>query len=176
MGSHQRPKREPRSKVVESEAVELIGSKPVESQAVESEAVEPIGGKADELEADESDTDVSLFDESDTDESDTEKLIGRECEYCLKVGVHFTQTCPYKYHVPKNAIVSRRCVVVCNFCGCLFRDSCCGSCGLSDGCAVLMDCLHCGKIGEHLTFTCPSREGKPSYFSCDPYTGSCSFH
>ncbi|BBN67798.1 hypothetical protein Prudu_189S000500 [Prunus dulcis] len=95
------------SKAVESEIVE--------SQAVESEAFELIGGKADE-----SDTDVSLFDESDTDESDTEKLIGRECEYCLKVGVHFTQTCPYKYHVPKNAIVSK-------------RDSCCGSCGLSDG-------------------------------------------
>ncbi|XP_008223713.1 PREDICTED: uncharacterized protein LOC103323494 [Prunus mume] len=152
-----------RSKAVESEIVE--------SQAVESETVELIGGKDDE-----SDTDVSLFDESDTDESDTEKLIGRECEYCLKVGVHFTQTCPYKYHVPKNAIVSKRCVVVCNFCGCLFRDSCCGSCGISDGCAVLMDCLHCGKIGEHLTFTCPSREGKPSYFFCDPYTGSCRLY
>ncbi|CAB4262254.1 unnamed protein product [Prunus armeniaca] len=117
------------SKTVELEAVELIGSKAVESEIVESQAVESdtvelieTGGKDDE-----SDTDVSLFDESDTDESDIEKLIGRECEYCLKVGVHFTQTCPYKYHVPKNAIVSK-------------------SCGISDGCAVLMDCLHCGKI------------------------------
>ncbi|CAL8078248.1 unnamed protein product [Prunus armeniaca] len=99
-----------RSKTVELEAVELIGSKAVESEIVESQAVESdtvelieTGGKDDE-----SDTDVSLFDESDTDESDIEKLIGRECEYCLKVGVHFTQTCPYKYHVPKNAIVSKR--------------------------------------------------------------------
>ncbi|XP_034211035.1 uncharacterized protein LOC117624031 [Prunus dulcis] len=135
-----------------------------------------IRSKADESEADESETDESETDESEADESETEKLIGHECEYCLKVGDHFTQICPYKYLVPKNAIVSSRCVVLCKFCGCHFRDSCCGSCGLSYGYAVIVYCLRCRNRGEHMTYMCPILEGKPSNFSCDPYTGSCSFN
>ncbi|CAL2224849.1 unnamed protein product [Prunus armeniaca] len=178
------------SKAVESEVVELIGSEADEfeeadeSEADESEIDESEADESeideseiDESEADESEIDESEIDESETDdseadESDSEKLIGRECQFCLKVGDHFSQTCSYRYHVPKNAIVGKRCVVVCNLCGCLFRDSCCGICGQSDGCAILMNCLHCGKIGEHLMSMCPSREGKPSCFSLDPYTGS----
>ncbi|CAB4306472.1 unnamed protein product [Prunus armeniaca] len=117
----------------ESEAEELIGSKAVEYDSVELEV----------------------------DELEPRKLIGHECEYCLKVGDHFTQLCPYKYYVPKNAIVSTRCVVLCNRCGCHFRDSCCSNCGRSDGCAVLMDCLNCGKKGEHMTYMCPSRKLNP---------------
>ncbi|XP_021825874.1 uncharacterized protein LOC110766801 isoform X2 [Prunus avium] len=103
----------------------------------------------------------SEADESETDELEPAKLIGHECEYCLKVGDHFTQLCPYKHNVPKNAIVSTRCVVLCNHCGCHFRNSCCANCGRSDGCAVLMDCLNCGKKGEHMTYMCPSRKENP---------------
>ncbi|XP_008224261.1 PREDICTED: uncharacterized protein LOC103324004 [Prunus mume] len=168
-----------RPKPIRSKGIE---SNIVESKAVESEVVELNGSKADEFEIDESEIDESEIDESEidesetddseADESDSEKLIGRECQFCLKVGDHFSQTCSYRCHVPKNAIVGKRCVVVCNLCGCLFRDSCCGICGQSDGFAILMNCLHCGKIGEHLMSMCPSREGKPSCFSLDPYTGS----
>ncbi|KAI5331178.1 hypothetical protein L3X38_021304 [Prunus dulcis] len=114
----------------ESEAKELIGSNSLESEA----------------------------DESESDELEPRKLIGHECEYCLQVGDHFTQLCPYKFNVPKNAIVSTRCVVLCNRCGCHFRNSCCASCGRRDGCAVIMDCLNCGKKGEHMTYMCPNRK------------------
>ncbi|CAL8989703.1 unnamed protein product [Prunus brigantina] len=160
------------SKAVESEVGELIGSKVDGFEADELEIDESDEFGADESGIDESKTDESEADDSEADESDSEKLIGRECQFCLKVGDHFSQTCSYRYHVPKNAIVGKRCVVVCNLCGCLFRDSCCGVCGQSDGCAILMNCLHCGKIGEHLMSMCPSREGKPSCFSLDPCTGS----
>ncbi|CAB4306428.1 unnamed protein product [Prunus armeniaca] len=138
-----------------------------ESEAEDESEVDE--SEVDESDSDEWDSDDWDSDELDSDESNSEKLIGRECQFCLKVGDHFSQTCSYRYHVPKNAIVGKRCVVVCNLCGCLFRDSCCGVCGQSDGFAILMNCLHCRKIGEHLIFTCPSREGK-SYL--DPYTGS----
>ncbi|CAL8125114.1 unnamed protein product [Prunus armeniaca] len=35
-----------------------------------------------------------------------------ECRYCLKVDDHITQLCPYKYDVPKNAILGKGCSVV----------------------------------------------------------------
>ncbi|CAL9015472.1 unnamed protein product [Prunus brigantina] len=122
----------------------------------------PIRSKNDESENDESEIDESETDESETDES--ENLIGHECEYCLKVGDHFTILCPYRYHVPKNAIVSERCVVLCNCCGCHFKDSYCSSCGGSNGCAVIMNCLHCGNYGEHMTYMCPSHERSPDLY------------
>ncbi|XP_016648785.1 PREDICTED: uncharacterized protein LOC103324830 isoform X3 [Prunus mume] len=151
-----------------SPLMQIHRPKPISSESDdESEAEDE--SEVDESDSDEWDSDDWDSDELDSDESNSEKLIGRECQFCLKVGDHFSQTCSYRYHVPKNAIVGKRCVVVCNLCGCLFRDLCCGVCGQSDGCAILMNCLHCRKIGEHLIFTCPSREGK-SYL--DPYTGS----
>ncbi|BBN67676.1 hypothetical protein Prudu_151S000100 [Prunus dulcis] len=41
------------------------------------------------------------------------KLQIGECEYCLKVGQHIPQRCPYKDRVPKNAILGSGCDVVC---------------------------------------------------------------
>ncbi|KAI5346309.1 hypothetical protein L3X38_014188 [Prunus dulcis] len=41
-----------------------------------------------------------------------------ECRYCLKVDDHITQLCPYKYDVPKNAILGKGCSVQCVVCGC----------------------------------------------------------
>ncbi|CAB4301089.1 unnamed protein product [Prunus armeniaca] len=97
-----------------------------------------------------------------------------ECRYCLKVDDHITQLCPYKYDVPKNAILGKGCTVVCKVCGCRFRDSCCAKCGNTRGCAILMDCRICGKPYDHWSDTCPKRDLN-SPVTCDPYTGSFSF-
>ncbi|XP_008245794.1 PREDICTED: uncharacterized protein LOC103343943 [Prunus mume] len=109
------------------------------------------------------------------EELETEELMDEigECKYCLKVGKHYTVLCPYRYHLPKNATLGRGVEVTCKICGCLFRGSCCASCGLSEGQAILKDCSICGKQGEHWPSTCPSREGRhiPSAFTCDDYTG-----
>ncbi|CAB4293826.1 unnamed protein product [Prunus armeniaca] len=109
------------------------------------------------------------------DELETEELMDEigECKYCLKVDKHYMQLCPYRYHLPKNATLGRGVEVTCKICGCLFRGSCCASCGLSEGQAILKDCSICGEQGEHWPSTCPSREGRhiPSAFTCDDYTG-----
>ncbi|XP_021834299.1 uncharacterized protein LOC110774078 isoform X1 [Prunus avium] len=101
-----------------------------------------------------------------------------ECLYCLKVGDHISDSCPYKSDVPMNAIVSSACVIFCKVCGCRFRGSCCAKCGPSQGRAELKRCSICRKEGEHMTYDCPSREKKyyPSIvFNGDPYTGAFSF-
>ncbi|KAL6282600.1 hypothetical protein ACE6H2_013529 [Prunus campanulata] len=111
------------------------------------------------------------------DEPKDKSSIG-ECLYCLKVGDHISHSCPYKSDVPKNAIVGSGCVVNCKLCGCRFRGSCCAKCGSSLGLAILKDCSICEKIGEHMSYECPSREKKyyPSVvFKGDPYTGGFSF-
>ncbi|CAL9015817.1 unnamed protein product [Prunus brigantina] len=111
------------------------------------------------------------------DEPKDKSSIG-ECLYCLKMGDHISFFCPYKYDVPKNAIVGSGCVVNCKICGCRFRGSRCANCGSSQGCAILMSCSICEKEGEHMSYECPSREKKyyPSVvFKCDPYTGGFSF-
>ncbi|CAB4270691.1 unnamed protein product [Prunus armeniaca] len=97
-----------------------------------------------------------------------------ECKYCLKVDDHITQLCPYKYDVPKNAILGKGCLVVCTVCGCRFRDSCCAKCGHTHGRAILMDCMTCGKLYDHSFDTCPKRNLN-SPVTCDPYTGYISF-
>ncbi|KAI5332944.1 hypothetical protein L3X38_023073 [Prunus dulcis] len=61
-----------------------------------------------------------------------------ECKYCLKVGEHMTQRCPYQDRVPKNAILGSGCDVVCRVCGWFFRGSCCGQ---DEGRAVLKNCI-----------------------------------
>ncbi|CAL9015426.1 unnamed protein product [Prunus brigantina] len=141
----------------------ITGSEDDDSETDDFETDE---SKVDESEADVSETnysetDYSETDNSEIDDSETEKLISHECGYCLKVGDHFTQVCPYRYHVPENAIVGKRCVVICHLCGCHFRDSRCSRCGGSDGFAILMNCIHCGNYGEHMTYMCPSREPSP---------------
>ncbi|PQP92851.1 uncharacterized protein Pyn_36987 [Prunus yedoensis var. nudiflora] len=100
-------------------------------------------------------------------------LIIGECKYCLHVGDHISQLCPYKYDAPKNATIGESCMVVFSICCCLLRDSCCADCDLSIGCAVLKDCPICGKQGERWPSTCSKREGKhiPSGFTCDFDTG-----
>ncbi|CAL2252185.1 unnamed protein product [Prunus armeniaca] len=101
-----------------------------------------------------------------------------ECLYCLKVGDHNSNSCPYQSDVPKDAIVGSGCVVNCKICGCRFRGSYCAKCRISEGCAILKSCSICNKEGEHMSYECPSGEKKyyPSVvFKGDPYTGSFSF-
>ncbi|XP_021814893.1 uncharacterized protein LOC110757549 isoform X2 [Prunus avium] len=64
----------------------------------------PIGSKAEETKAGPDGTYIPSFQLPRPD-------IG-ECEYCLKVGEHIPQRCPYKDHVPKNAILGSGCDVV----------------------------------------------------------------
>ncbi|KAI5332949.1 hypothetical protein L3X38_023078 [Prunus dulcis] len=65
----------------------------------------PIGSKAEETKAGPDGTYIPFFQLPRRD-------IG-ECEYCLKVGEHIPQRCPYKDRVPKNAILGSGCDVVC---------------------------------------------------------------
>ncbi|BFG22588.1 hypothetical protein CerSpe_088620 [Prunus speciosa] len=97
-----------------------------------------------------------------------------QMRYCLKVDDHITQLCPYKYDVPKNAILGKGCSVQCTVCGSRFRDSCCAKCGQTRGRAILMDCRICGKSYDHWPDMCPQRD-LASSFTCDPYTGYFSF-
>ncbi|BBH06471.1 hypothetical protein Prudu_018135 [Prunus dulcis] len=133
----------------------------------ESEDEEPEMKIRGESEDGESETWKSEVEESDDEKSKDGKVM---------VDKHPTQLCSYRYRVPKNAIVGESCVVECLVCGCLFRDSCCASCGLSIGRAVLKECTICGKQEEHSNFECPEREEKrkDSGFTYDPYTGSFS--
>ncbi|VVA26272.1 Hypothetical predicted protein [Prunus dulcis] len=144
----------------------------------ESEDEEPEDEESEDGESEdgESETWKSEVEESDDEKSKDGKSYEGECKYCLKVDKHPTQLCSYRYRVPKNAIVGESCVVECLVCGCLFRDSCCASCGLSIGRAVLKECTICGKQEEHSNFECPEREEKrkDSGFTYDPYTGSFS--
>ncbi|CAB4282640.1 unnamed protein product [Prunus armeniaca] len=109
--------------------------------------------------------------ESEDEESDDEEI--GECEYCLKVGDHYTPLCSYVYEVPEDAIVGESCVVTCLVCGCLFRDSRCANCGISLGCARIKYCSIYEKRGEHLPFECPKRD-RNSGFTYNPYNGSFS--
>ncbi|KAH0986483.1 hypothetical protein GBA52_013660 [Prunus armeniaca] len=65
----------------------------------------PMGSKAEETKAGPDGTYIPFFQLPRPD-------IG-ECEYCLKVGEHIWQQCPYKDRVPKNAILGSGCDVVC---------------------------------------------------------------
>ncbi|KAI5353005.1 hypothetical protein L3X38_005897 [Prunus dulcis] len=121
-------------------------------------------------------TEESEFEDSEDEQQTKEKLrifIGK-CKYCLHVGEHISQLCPYKNDAPKNTTLGEGCMVVCSICCCLLRDSCCADCDLSIGCAILKDCPICGKQGEHLSLIESKSEGKhnPSAFTCDPDTGS----
>ncbi|CAL8999429.1 unnamed protein product [Prunus brigantina] len=109
--------------------------------------------------------------ESETEESEDEEI--GQCEYCLKVGDHYTPLCSYVYEVPEDAIVGESCVVTCLVCGCLFRDSRCANCGISLGRARIKYCSICEKQGEHLPFECPKRD-RNSGFTYNPYNGSFS--
>ncbi|VVA40005.1 PREDICTED: LOC110753416 isoform [Prunus dulcis] len=114
-------------------------------------------------------TEESEFEDSEDEEQTKEKLrifIGK-CKYCLHVGEHISQLCPYKNDAPKNTTLGEGCMVVCSICCCLLRDSCCADCDLSIGCAILKDCPICGKQGEHLSLICSKSEGKhnPSAFT-----------
>ncbi|KAL6293762.1 hypothetical protein ACE6H2_001904 [Prunus campanulata] len=135
----------------------------------------PRGSKDEEPKTEELMDEEPKTEELTAEEPTTEELMAEigECKYCLKVGKHYTPLCPYRYHLPKNATLGSGCEVICKICGCLFRGSCCASCGRSEGQAILKDCSICGKQGEHWPSTCPSREGRhiPSPFTCDDYTG-----
>ncbi|PQM37401.1 hypothetical protein Pyn_02724 [Prunus yedoensis var. nudiflora] len=76
-----------------------------------------------------------------------------ECEYCLKVGEHIPQRCPYKDRVPKNAILGSGCDVVCRVCGWFFRGSCCRQ---DEGRAILKNCGICLTTGKHWSASCPT--------------------
>ncbi|KAI5345411.1 hypothetical protein L3X38_013288 [Prunus dulcis] len=153
----------------------IIRSKLEESEDEESENEE---SEDEELENEESKNEEigSKIEESESEDSEDEEItkeklrsfIG-ECKYCLHVGEHISQLCPYKSDAPKNATLGEGCMVVCSICCCLLRDSCCADCDLSIGCAVLKDCPICRKQGEHWPSTCSKREGKhiPSAFTCD---------
>ncbi|XP_021828872.1 uncharacterized protein LOC110769243 [Prunus avium] len=151
-----------------------IGVKPEESETEESEDEESEDEESEDEEI------GSKIEESESEDSEDEEItkeklrsfIG-ECKYCLHVGDHISQLCPYKNDAPKNATIGESCMVVCSICCCLLRDSCCADCDLSIGCAVLKDCPICGKQGERWPSTCSKREGKhiPSGFTCDFDTG-----
>ncbi|CAL8122341.1 unnamed protein product [Prunus armeniaca] len=157
----------------------IIGSKPEESEDEESEDEE---SEIEESEDEESkDEEIgSKIEESESEDSEDEEItkeklrsfIG-ECKYCLHVGEHISQLCPYKYDAPKDSTLGEGCMVVCSICCCLLRDPCCADCDLSIGCAVLKDCPICRKQGERWTSTCSKRERKhiPSAFTCDFDTG-----
>ncbi|KAL6290148.1 hypothetical protein ACE6H2_007658 [Prunus campanulata] len=119
----------------------------------------------------------SKIEESESEDSEDEEitkyLTTGECKYCLHVGDHISQLCPYNYDAPKNATIGESCMVVCSICCCLLRDSSCAYCDLSIGCAVLKDCPICGKQGERWPSTCSKRKGKhiPSGFTCNFDTG-----
>ncbi|KAL6282295.1 hypothetical protein ACE6H2_013224 [Prunus campanulata] len=137
--------------------------------------------KAEKSKAEESEGEEFEGEEFEGEESEGEELTPKEigeCMYCLKVGEHITQLCPYQHHVPKNATLGEGCELICKICGCRFIGSCCADCGLSEGCAILKDCLICGKQGDHWPSTCPKREGKhiPSVFTCNDYNGYFTFN
>ncbi|XP_021814892.1 uncharacterized protein LOC110757549 isoform X1 [Prunus avium] len=105
----------------------------------------PIGSKAEETKAGPDGTYIPSFQLPRPD-------IG-ECEYCLKVGEHIPQRCPYKDHVPKNAILGSGCDVVCRVCGWFFRGSCCRQ---DEGRAILKNCGICLTTGKHWSASCPT--------------------
>ncbi|CAL9015435.1 unnamed protein product [Prunus brigantina] len=136
----------------------------------------PTESKAEESKAEESEGEEFEGEESEGEELTPEEI--GECMYCLKVGEHITQLCPYQHHVPKNATLGEGCELICKICGCRFIGSCCADCGLSEGCAILKRCLLCGKLGDHWLSMCPKREGKhiPSAFTCNDYNGYFTFN
>ncbi|XP_021821250.1 uncharacterized protein LOC110762857 [Prunus avium] len=164
--------------IIETRAEEPETTEPTEEELIafwnkteESEDEESEDEESEHWKCEESEDWKFEVEESDDEKSKDGKSYG-QCKCCLKVDKHPTQLCSYMYRVPKNAIVGESCVVACLVCGGLFRDSCCGGCGLSAGRAILKDCTICGKQEEHSNFECPER--KDSGFTYDPYTGSFS--
>ncbi|KAL6278484.1 hypothetical protein ACE6H2_022085 [Prunus campanulata] len=168
--------------IIDSTAEELETTEPTEEELIayfyegsNLRLPDSIGSKIEESDDEELEFWKSEIEESEDEIPKDGESYG-ECKYCLKVDKHPTYLCSYKYRVPKNAVVGDSCVVECLVCGCLFRDSCCASCGLSIGRALLKDCTICGKQEEHLNHECPEREvkRKDCSFTYDPYTGSFS--